>query len=144
MSPLYPQGRGKECSAMGFELKHYNQKEVREIYSENTIEDFADFPLKNVKKDAVRAGIDSLNREPPEVPGARVPVVQREEDSADEDIRRNQDEVGCEARRPDEGEENLAAEGRERASRFAASWSSCGSMIASSQAACRQRPRGRW
>ena len=100
MSLPYPHGREGECSAMDLELKHYNQKEVWEIYAENTTEiaraketvtyipdevasvldigcgngiitnlidrevvigmDFADLPLRNVKKDAIRASIDSL------------------------------------------------------------------------------------
>ena len=48
--------------------------------------------------------------------GARVPVVQREEDPADEDERRNQNQVGVKARRLEKGEESITAEvqGRHR------------------------------
>jgi hypothetical protein len=57
---------------------------------------------------------DPGNREPPEMFGARVPVVQRKEDPADEDNRRNQDEVGLKPGRPEQGEERIAPKSRQR------------------------------
>jgi len=59
---------------------------------------------------------DPGNRESPKMPGARVPVVQREEDPADEDKHWDQDKVGGKPRRLEEGEEGIAAEvqGRHR------------------------------
>ena len=100
MNPLHAHKREEGSGAMELEMRHYNRREVWEIYAENTTEiaraketvtyipdevasvldigcgngiitnlidrevvigmDFADLPLKNVKKSAVRAGIDSL------------------------------------------------------------------------------------
>ena len=38
MNPLYSHKREERCDAMELELRHYNRKEVWEIYSENTTE----------------------------------------------------------------------------------------------------------
>ena len=48
------------------------------------------------------------------MPGARVPVVQREEDPADEDKHWDQDKVGAKTWRPEQGEESIATEVRGR------------------------------
>ena len=55
---------------------------------------------------------DPGNREPPEMFGARVPVVQRKKYPADEDKWRNQDEA--KPGRPEQGEEGVAPEVQSR------------------------------
>lgn len=59
---------------------------------------------------------DPGNREPAEIFGARVPIVQHKKDPADEDKRRNLDEERVRPGRLKEGEERVAPEiqGRDR------------------------------
>ena len=53
---------------------------------------------------------DLGNQESPKMFGARIPVIQRKIDSADEDNPRNQDEIRAKPGRPEEGEESVAPE----------------------------------
>lgn len=58
--------------------------------------------------------------------GARVPVIQRKEDPADENNRRNQNEVGLKPGRP---EERIAPKSRQRTGRHTEAQQLCGLFV---------------